>query len=164
MDGGVRVTLVCASDLKTRQMVWVKNTTATGVPASAPSYVWAELGRRGMIWSRGGAIPLTPQNLFTMPEITWENDIPTPAAEDVDFFDELNLYEEDEESIFDDFNWVGSRHHYWFNQMIEIAAAYMVGQMLIGPNLIQTDYLNEDHKIVTVIEVVQEVDKPMDWR
>jgi hypothetical protein len=48
--------------------------------------------------------------------------------------------------------------------MIEIAAAYMVGQMLIGPNLIQTDYLNEDHKIVTVVEVVQEVDKPMDWR
>lgn len=49
MDGGVRVTLVCASDLKTRQMVWVKNTTATGVPATAPSHVWAELGRRGMI-------------------------------------------------------------------------------------------------------------------
>jgi hypothetical protein len=47
-----------------------------------------------------------------MPQITWTDDIPTPAAEDVDFFDELNLYEEDEESIFDDFNWVGSRHHY----------------------------------------------------
>ena len=43
------MTLVCASDLKTRQMVWVKNSTATGVPAAAPSHVWADLGRRGMI-------------------------------------------------------------------------------------------------------------------
>jgi len=27
----------------------VKNNTATGVPAAAPSHVWADLGRRGMI-------------------------------------------------------------------------------------------------------------------
>jgi hypothetical protein len=43
------MTLVCASDLKTRQLVWVKNSTMTGVPAAAPSIVWAELGRRGML-------------------------------------------------------------------------------------------------------------------
>ena len=43
------MTLVSASDLKTRKLVWIKNSTATGVPAAAPSYVWAELGRRGMI-------------------------------------------------------------------------------------------------------------------
>jgi hypothetical protein len=47
-----------------------------------------------------------------MPEITWENDIPAPAAESIDFFDELNLYEEEEEDLIDNFNWVGSRHHY----------------------------------------------------
>jgi len=43
------MTLVCASDLATRQLVWVKNNTATGVPAVAPSHVWADFGRRGMI-------------------------------------------------------------------------------------------------------------------
>lgn len=43
------MTLVCASDIATRQLVWVKNDTATGVPAAAPSYVWADLARRGMI-------------------------------------------------------------------------------------------------------------------
>lgn len=43
------MTLVSASDLKTRKLVWIKNKTATGVPAAAPSHVWAELGRRGMI-------------------------------------------------------------------------------------------------------------------
>lgn len=43
------MTLVCASDLKTRALVWVKNITATGVPAAALSHVWADLGRRGMI-------------------------------------------------------------------------------------------------------------------
>ena len=43
------MTLVCASDIATRRLVWVKNNTATGVPATAPSHVWADLGRRGMI-------------------------------------------------------------------------------------------------------------------
>jgi hypothetical protein len=43
------MSLVCASDLATRRLVWVKNNTATGVPAAAPSVVWAEFGRRGMI-------------------------------------------------------------------------------------------------------------------
>ena len=57
------MTLVCASDLKTRQMVWVKNSTATGVPAAAPSHVWADLGRRGMIWSRGEKSP-SPHKIF----------------------------------------------------------------------------------------------------
>ena len=41
--------------------------------------------------------------------------------------------------------------------MIELIAAYMVGQMIVGPNLIQTDYINEDHQLITVTEVIQEV-------
>lgn len=43
--------------------------------------------------------------------------------------------------------------------MIEVLAAYVVGQMIIGPNLIQTDYLNEDNQIITVIESIQEIDQ-----
>lgn len=43
--------------------------------------------------------------------------------------------------------------------MIEVLAAYIVGQMIIGPNLIQTDYLNEDNQIITVIESIQEIDQ-----
>jgi len=41
--------------------------------------------------------------------------------------------------------------------MIEIAAAYIVGMMQVAPNLIQTDYLNEDKQIISVTEVIQEV-------
>lgn len=41
--------------------------------------------------------------------------------------------------------------------MVEIAAAYIIGMMQVGPNLIQTEYLNEDKQIVTVTEVIQEV-------
>lgn len=42
--------------------------------------------------------------------------------------------------------------------MIElIAAAYMIGQVQVGPNLLRTDYINEDHKIITIEEVIQEV-------
>jgi len=41
--------------------------------------------------------------------------------------------------------------------MIElIAGAYIVGQTIVGPNLIRIDYLNEDKQIVTVTEVIQE--------
>lgn len=43
--------------------------------------------------------------------------------------------------------------------MIEsLLVAYVVGQVITGPSEITTNYLNEDKQIVTVIEVVQEVD------
>lgn len=38
-----------------------------------------------------------------------------------------------------------------------LAAAYMIGQVQIGPNLIQSQYLNEDKQIITITEVIQEV-------
>jgi hypothetical protein len=38
-----------------------------------------------------------------------------------------------------------------------LAAAYIVGQMQIGSNMIQTEYINEDKQIITVTEVIQEV-------
>jgi hypothetical protein len=41
--------------------------------------------------------------------------------------------------------------------MIEVLAAYVVGMMQVAPNLIQTDYLNEDKQIISVTEVIQEV-------
>lgn len=42
--------------------------------------------------------------------------------------------------------------------MIELlAAAYMIGQVQIGPNMIRTDYINEDKQIITIEEVIQEV-------
>lgn len=42
--------------------------------------------------------------------------------------------------------------------MIELlAAAYMIGQVQIGPNMIRTDYLNEDRNVITIEEVIQEV-------
>ena len=40
--------------------------------------------------------------------------------------------------------------------MVEIAAAYIIGMMQVGPNLIQTEYLNEDNQIITVTEVIKE--------
>lgn len=42
--------------------------------------------------------------------------------------------------------------------MIELlAAAYMIGQVQIGPNMIRTDYINEDKQIITIEEVIREV-------
>ena len=40
--------------------------------------------------------------------------------------------------------------------MIEVLAAYVVGMVQIAPNLIQTQYLNEDHQIITVTEVMSD--------
>ena len=37
-----------------------------------------------------------------------------------------------------------------------LAAAYIIGQTQIGPNLIRTDYINEDKQIITVEEVITE--------
>ena len=45
--------------------------------------------------------------------------------------------------------------------MIEVLAAYVVGMVQVGPNLIQTDYLNEDKQIITVTEVIEEVPHEM---
>ena len=45
--------------------------------------------------------------------------------------------------------------------MIEsLLVAYVVGQMITGPNEITTNYLNEDNQVVTVIEPIQQVDTP----
>ncbi len=42
--------------------------------------------------------------------------------------------------------------------MVELlAAAYIIGQVQVGPNLVRTDYINEDKQIITVTEVIQEV-------
>ena len=42
-------------------------------------------------------------------------------------------------------------------QMIELlAAAYVVGMVQVGPNMMKTDYINENHQIITVTEVIQE--------
>jgi hypothetical protein len=42
--------------------------------------------------------------------------------------------------------------------MIELlAAAYIIGQTQVGPNVLRTDYINEDNQIITVTEVIQEV-------
>jgi hypothetical protein len=38
-----------------------------------------------------------------------------------------------------------------------LAAAYIIGQVQVGPNLVRTDYINEDKQIITVTEVIQEV-------
>jgi hypothetical protein len=38
-----------------------------------------------------------------------------------------------------------------------LAAAYIVGQVQIAPNLIKTDYINEDKQIISVTEVIQQV-------
>jgi hypothetical protein len=41
--------------------------------------------------------------------------------------------------------------------MIELlAAAYVVGMVQVGPNMMKTDYINENHQIITVTEVIQE--------
>jgi hypothetical protein len=42
--------------------------------------------------------------------------------------------------------------------MIELLiASTIVGQSIIGPNLIQTDYLTSNNQVITVQEVIQEV-------
>ena len=42
--------------------------------------------------------------------------------------------------------------------MIELlAAAYIIGQTQVGPNLVRTDYINEDKQIISIEEVIQEV-------
>lgn len=41
--------------------------------------------------------------------------------------------------------------------MIELLVATIVGQMIIGPNLIQTDYLTPEQEIITVVDSIQEV-------
>jgi hypothetical protein len=42
--------------------------------------------------------------------------------------------------------------------MIELlAAAYIIGQTQVGPNVLRTDYINEDKQIITIEEVIQEV-------
>lgn len=40
--------------------------------------------------------------------------------------------------------------------MIEVLAAYVVGMAQVGPNLLQVQYLNEDHQIITVTEVMSD--------
>jgi hypothetical protein len=42
--------------------------------------------------------------------------------------------------------------------MIELLiASTIVGQSIIGPNLIQTDYLIETNQVITIQETIQEV-------
>ena len=38
-----------------------------------------------------------------------------------------------------------------------IAGAYIIGQVIVGPNMIQTEYINEDKQVLTITEVIQEV-------
>lgn len=48
--------------------------------------------------------------------------------------------------------------------MVEsLLVAYIVGQVITGPNEITTNYLNEDNQVVTVIEPIQQVDKASHW-
>ena len=43
-------------------------------------------------------------------------------------------------------------------QMIEtLLAATVIGQTIIGPNLIQTEYLTERDEVITIVETIQEV-------
>jgi len=42
--------------------------------------------------------------------------------------------------------------------MIElIISSLIVGQSIIGPNLLQTDYLTETNQVITIQETIQEV-------
>jgi hypothetical protein len=41
--------------------------------------------------------------------------------------------------------------------MIELLVATIVGQTLIGPNVLQTDYLTNANQVITIQEVIQEV-------
>ena len=33
----------------------------------------------------------------------------------------------------------------------------LIGQVIIGPNLLQTDYLTERDEVITIVETIQEV-------
>ena len=37
-----------------------------------------------------------------------------------------------------------------------IASSLIIGQSLIGPNLIQTDYLTSDNQVITIQETITE--------
>lgn len=96
-----------------------------------------------------------------MTDITWVNDIPMPTMLEEDY-QETEYKDYEDSDWYNDPNCVMSRHHYWI--MIEsLRVAYVVGQVITGPNEITTNYLNEDKQIVTVIEVVQEVDTARRW-
>jgi len=42
--------------------------------------------------------------------------------------------------------------------MIEtLLAATVIGQVITGPNLLQTDYLTERDEVITIVETIQEV-------
>jgi hypothetical protein len=41
--------------------------------------------------------------------------------------------------------------------MIELLVATIVGQSIIGPNVMQTDYLTETNQIITIQETISEV-------
>jgi hypothetical protein len=42
--------------------------------------------------------------------------------------------------------------------MIEtLIASLIIGQSIIGPNLIQTEYLTESNQVITVVEKIQEI-------
>jgi hypothetical protein len=41
--------------------------------------------------------------------------------------------------------------------MIELLVATIVGQSIIGPNLMQTEYLTPNQQIITIQETIQEV-------
>lgn len=89
-----------------------------------------------------------------MPEMIWIDDVPMPNMAEEDY-QESEYKDYEDSDWYNDPNSVMSRHHYWI--MIEIAAAYIVGMMQVAPNLIQTDYFNEDKQIISVTEVIQEV-------
>jgi len=59
----------------------------------------------------GGEIPLTPQNLFTMPEILWIDDLPMPALAEEDY-QESEYKDYEDSDWYNDPNCVMSRHHY----------------------------------------------------
>jgi hypothetical protein len=41
--------------------------------------------------------------------------------------------------------------------MIELLVATIVGQSIIGPNVMQTEYLTPNQQIITIQETIQEV-------
>ena len=42
--------------------------------------------------------------------------------------------------------------------MIEtLLASFVIGQVIIGPNLLKTDYLTERDEVITIVETIQEV-------
>jgi hypothetical protein len=41
--------------------------------------------------------------------------------------------------------------------MIELLVATIIGQTIIGPNQIQTDYLTPQQQVIIVVDTIQEV-------